>query len=441
MGHPECGEGTQAQTRECTDGTNDKCTPEDKERVVSCAVAGTALPKCGAKDLENTDKDCWQHCKKTQGPCSWCGTKGMCCTTKSGWTDTRNGCDGTFGGSKFHTCALKPVEMPTETTPASGTASDCAIYDGVPHPDDNNVCCGMACGSFCGQWNCDKGPGGSSACCGGSINKSGKKCSSSVAAPCEIVQECQERTKTQNCYEIRDRGTCSISNDPRTDYAGPCGWCGDKCGNNNVCEPVKWLKKNRNTNYEDCLQPGCENSGSYSDAKCEGWKYRCDSDQSQQFLIDHCSKTCGFCRSDQDYSILFKVYDQINGWRSDERVPKIQRDLDLEKLAQSAGFITSHSQHKTQNDKAWDLARRKGWKVSGQGYVIACTSAPNGCKASSGQFKNIKTKPVTIFKDFADRTGHYEECTDPGRKYAGCSVSKKWIGDEYGYSVWCMFMG
>ena len=108
--------------------------------------------------------------------------------------------------------------MPTETTPASGTgiyirkiatniypkikafilmlnffkiifhivASDCAIYDGVPHPDDNNVCCGMACGSFCGQWNCDKGPGGSSACCGGSITSSGKKCSSSVAAPCEI---------------------------------------------------------------------------------------------------------------------------------------------------------------------------------------------------------------------------------------------------------------
>merc|ERR1712141_237250 len=148
------------------------------ERVVSCAVAGTALPKCGAKDLMNTDKDCWNHCNKTQGPCSWCGTKGMCCTTKSGWTDTSNGCDGTFGGSNFHACALMPV------------------------------------------------------------------------------QECQERTKAQNCYEIRDRGTCLVTNDPRTDYAGPCGWCGDKCGNDNVCEPVVWLKGNSNTNYEDCLQPG-----------------------------------------------------------------------------------------------------------------------------------------------------------------------------------------
>ena len=69
-----------------------------------------------------------------------------------------------------------------------------------------------------------------------------------------LVQKCQERTKAQNCYEIRDRGTCLISNDPRTDYAGPCGWCGDKCGNENVCEPVVWLKRNRNTNYEDCLK-------------------------------------------------------------------------------------------------------------------------------------------------------------------------------------------
>ena len=45
-----------------------------------------------------------------------------------------------------------------------------------------------------------------------------------------------------------------IANDPRGSYAGPCGWCGDKCGNENVCEPVVWLKRNRNTNYEDCLK-------------------------------------------------------------------------------------------------------------------------------------------------------------------------------------------
>ena len=70
--------------------------------------------------------------------------------------------------------------------------------------------------------------------------------------------DCQERTKTRNCYAIRDRETCLITNDPRGSYAGPCGWCGDKCGNENVCEPVVWLKRNRNTNYEDCLkgQPG-----------------------------------------------------------------------------------------------------------------------------------------------------------------------------------------
>ena len=31
----------------------------------------------------------------------------MCCTTRSGWTDTSNGCDGSFGGSWNHACALK----------------------------------------------------------------------------------------------------------------------------------------------------------------------------------------------------------------------------------------------------------------------------------------------------------------------------------------------
>ena len=60
-----------------------------------------------------------------------------------------------------------------------------------------------------------------------------------------------------------------------------------------------------------------------------------------------------FCLADQDLSMLLKVYEQINGWRKDEGVSKIIRDRDLEKLAQSAGFVTSHSQHREQDKKAW----------------------------------------------------------------------------------------
>ena len=56
----------------------------------------------------NTGLDCWGHCSEQQGPCSWCGCEGMCCTKKPGWTDTSNGCDGTFGGETEHECALKP---------------------------------------------------------------------------------------------------------------------------------------------------------------------------------------------------------------------------------------------------------------------------------------------------------------------------------------------
>ena len=88
-------------------------------------------------------------------------------------------------------------------------------------------------------------------------------------------QECQERTETQKCPEIRDRETCLITNDPRVshldyyNYAGPCGWCGDKCGNENVCEPVAWLKRNHVTDFEDCLKE--ENTTTTIIKTTEGW--------------------------------------------------------------------------------------------------------------------------------------------------------------------------
>ena len=46
---PTCGSGTQVQKRTCTDGTVEKCTDADKQRTVTCAVAGTKLPDCSGK--------------------------------------------------------------------------------------------------------------------------------------------------------------------------------------------------------------------------------------------------------------------------------------------------------------------------------------------------------------------------------------------------------
>ena len=61
--------------------------------------------------LKNAGLDCWNHCSDQQGPCSWCGSKGVCCTQKSDWSDTSNGCDGTFGGLTHHECILKPSKQ------------------------------------------------------------------------------------------------------------------------------------------------------------------------------------------------------------------------------------------------------------------------------------------------------------------------------------------
>jgi len=78
-----------------------------------------------------------------------------------------------------------------------------------------------------------------------------------------LATECVPRTRSEKCSNIRDRKTCLISEDNRLDTIGPCGWCGKSCGgaryeNNNVCEPVAWLKTAGISFYETCLKQGIE---------------------------------------------------------------------------------------------------------------------------------------------------------------------------------------
>jgi len=84
---------------------NDLESQRMKKLVISlCIVALTCLAPAFGAELQNTGKDCWYKCNSKQGPCSWCGTVGMCC--KKGFNDKSNGCDGTFGGSTRHECVL-----------------------------------------------------------------------------------------------------------------------------------------------------------------------------------------------------------------------------------------------------------------------------------------------------------------------------------------------
>ena len=54
--------------------------------------------------LKNAGQQCWWGCNKNQGPCSWCGSEGMCC--RKYWKG--NGCDGSIGGGRRHECTKKP---------------------------------------------------------------------------------------------------------------------------------------------------------------------------------------------------------------------------------------------------------------------------------------------------------------------------------------------
>ena len=42
-----------------------------------------------AAPLRHLNADCWSKCNKQNGPCAWCGTKGMCC--RRGWEWRVNG--------------------------------------------------------------------------------------------------------------------------------------------------------------------------------------------------------------------------------------------------------------------------------------------------------------------------------------------------------------
>jgi len=50
----------------------------------------------------NDGYDCYPECGSKQGPCAWCGSKGMCC--KIGWIG--NGCNGNIGGLSHHECSM-----------------------------------------------------------------------------------------------------------------------------------------------------------------------------------------------------------------------------------------------------------------------------------------------------------------------------------------------
>ena len=58
--------------------------------------------------LSNEGEECYEKCGHKQGECSWCGSKGMCCSQNDNWNDTSYECDGTFGGMTRHECVLKP---------------------------------------------------------------------------------------------------------------------------------------------------------------------------------------------------------------------------------------------------------------------------------------------------------------------------------------------
>ena len=68
--------------------------------------------------VRNLGRECLANCANREGPCMWCGRKGMCCKTVNDfinhsheyWHFQITGCDGTVGGQTPTCVAIKETE-------------------------------------------------------------------------------------------------------------------------------------------------------------------------------------------------------------------------------------------------------------------------------------------------------------------------------------------
>ena len=55
--------------------------------------------------IDNSGRECWSNCNKSNGKCSWCGSKGVCC--RKGVRVVGTECDGEIGGDGHHRCVAE----------------------------------------------------------------------------------------------------------------------------------------------------------------------------------------------------------------------------------------------------------------------------------------------------------------------------------------------
>ena len=107
----------------------------------------------------------------------------------------------------------------------------------------------------------------------------------------------------------------------------------------------------------------------------------------------------------QDSYVLGRVYSQLSEFNSGMR-----RSPDLERLAQKTRCARNHSDHKATDGAAFKIYNN----------LKAIISCRGGCLESYSNWS--RNTPATIFKDFARKTGHYNDILNTNA--AGCSAAK-----------------
>ena len=256
-----CGHGTQVQVRNCThgmysDGTLENCNDAEKNRTISCKMAGTQ-----------------KNCPKEFG--EWINN-GTCCGPQNGpgiRKQIRDCLDGTT-----QKCKKTDTTQTAQCWSNYGT-KPCHNYGGISNAQ-GDVCCDSRCGE-CGGSKCNKRYGISSGeeCCIDKIIASSKICGEDKhKAPCIQKERKSLPPCEQKFGDWKNDGACVA-----TEKHG--GLCGPQLG-----------KQKQKRTCQDGTNDKCTEENTNQEIDCTTSPTRKEGHHN----VEHMEKTCGgkipFCR-------------------------------------------------------------------------------------------------------------------------------------------------
>jgi len=209
---------------------------------------------------------------------------------------------------------------------------------------------------------------------------------------------------------------------------GKCSWC----GSDGMCCKIGFKDKSNGCDgsfggikrHECVPKPSaqCKNDGLYSDDKCNNWLSNCWKNDKQQFMWDHCRKSCNYCVSGLNIDYGWDALKEHNDLRKKHGSPPLTLDRELSKIA--ADWAQKRVQKKAKGHS------KNKYKGQGLGENIwgGWTSTGNGCshfdmkdavKSWHNEINHYDFNNLVQNKRNQNKIGHFSALVWKGSKKLG----------------------